>query len=119
MSVSPPASAGLKFVALVSKETQRPSALIDGLSLALSDWTPPPLVLTRVVWPLERSFMKMSVVPLLSPETRFAASDWKRIFCPSPLMLGRSDAAFASAPLPAEIRPTGCEAPCLDLPQSR
>src|SRR5439155_10182936 len=94
----PPLSAGLKFVALVSKETQRPSALIDGLSLALSDWTPAALVLTRVVWPLGRSFMKTSVTWLLSPATRLVALDWKRIFCPSPLRLARSEAPLPSVP---------------------
>src|SRR3989442_11662565 len=103
MSVSPPASAGLKFVALVSKETQRPSALIDGLSLALSDWTPAALVLTRVVWPLPRSFMKMSVAWLLSPDTRLVASDWNRIFCPSPLRLARSEAPLPWVPLEAVL----------------
>ena len=58
MSVSPPLSAGLKVVALESNETQRPSALIDGLSLFLSPCTPLASALTRVVAPVVRSFMK-------------------------------------------------------------
>src|SRR5207237_29707 len=78
-------SAGLKFVALVSKETQRPSALIDGVSLALSGWTPAGLGLTRGVWPLPRSFMERLGARLLSPETRVVGADVDGVFRPSPV----------------------------------
>ena len=78
--------------------TTPPSRLIDGLELGRSAWVPSVARLTRVVALVCRSNRKTSVVPLVSPVTRFVASDRNTIQRPSPLIWGAWLDPFDCAP---------------------
>ena len=81
-------SSGARPWAAVWNTTYRPSALMDGFTLARSACSPALPTLTRCVVPATRSRTKTSVVPLVSPATRLDASDSKATNWPSPLIAG-------------------------------
>jgi hypothetical protein len=64
-------------------ETTFPSAERAATSLARFASTPAESTLTRVVWPLVRSWTKTSWVPFASPATRLLAWLTNATICPS------------------------------------
>jgi hypothetical protein len=96
----PDAGCGTRLEASEAKATKPPSLLIAAVPrLVLSPWVPSAATLTRVVWPVTRSWTKMSVLPLVSPGTRLVADDEKETKRPSPLRSGPLLLPFASLPL--------------------
>src|SRR5919197_357391 len=90
LSLSPwvPLVEVMRVLVLVSKDTQFPSALIEGLV----PWA------TTVVTAFAVS-LKSTWVPPTLPAARSVAEDWKAIFRPLPLRLGRLEGALPAAPL--------------------
>lgn len=83
-----------RFVALEANATYRPSTLMAGCALAPLPWAPVLDTLIRVVAPVNRSFTKMSLAPLVSPETRLLALDWKATRRPSSEIEGSTEVPF-------------------------
>jgi hypothetical protein len=82
------ASPATRSLALETKATNLPSALMAGDRLGPLESPPPVSRLTRVVVLATMSRTKMSWVALPSPLTRSEAADWKAMNRPLPLTAG-------------------------------
>jgi hypothetical protein len=99
-------SPGVRFPAVESKATNRPSALIDGLALSRLACPPEVETLTRSVSPVTASCTKMSARRLVSFGTRLVASESKAVKRALSLMAGRLNRPlmlFPSVPLLATL----------------
>ena len=77
------------------KVTNRPSAEIEGRELKSLPWPPPESTDTRDVFPVVRSWTKMSRTALLSAATRLVAIDWKATNRPFAEIAGATLSLFA------------------------
>src|SRR5262245_4374768 len=73
MSIPAVVSPGTRFVAVLEKATNRPSAERQGEKESPFAWMPEESTLTRVVAPVIRSWTKTSLLAFVSPGTRFVA----------------------------------------------
>lgn len=103
-------SFGTRFVASDLNTTKRPSGVTEGSKLAPSAIAPRLEVLTIRVCPVVRSLIKISAKSLVSPATRFDASDSNTTYRPLELSRGEKLCPFPATLLDEVlIREVFCE----------
>ena len=96
-------SPGTRLVAVETKATKRPSALMATTPLPPFPWFPVLSTLTRSVVPVCRSWTNTSEVPLVSPGTRLVDLELKATKRPLALIKGLSLSEFPWFPAPSTL----------------
>jgi len=91
-------SPATRFVAADRKATVPPSPEMSGCSEAAFGWDPSLATPTRPVVPASRSRTNASATPLVSPGTRFEATDTNATLRPLPEIDGAYEPPFAATP---------------------